>query len=254
MNEWALDKWATADDEGLFVSLIVANQTPAAAAAEIRRLGRNVRVAQLLMTGNGIGKPFGHPLYHPIYEAAVELDLPVAIHVGGDATADTLTVPAAGSPPSTFSEYRALSAQALMTHAVSMIGQGLFETYPGLRVFLIGGGIDWVPSTLWRADLEFRAWASSAPWVKRKPSEYMFEHFWFGTYQMDLAPAATIEKVIAAYPQLGDRIVYASGYPAIDSLTPEHARELVRGVPPEKLFRDNALALFGDRLRSPLAV
>jgi len=82
------------------------------------------------MVGNGLGKPFGHPVYHPIYAAAAEASLPVAIHLGGDAVPDTLTHPTAGGLPSTYAEFRVVGAQALMTHLVSLIGQGVFELFP----------------------------------------------------------------------------------------------------------------------------
>ena len=103
-------------DPRLLGTILVPTQVPDAAAAEIRRVGANDRMAAVLLTVCGLARPFGHPCYAPIFEAAHELDLPVVIRTGTNQTIDA-HVPAAGGVPSTFTESRALAPQELMTHA-----------------------------------------------------------------------------------------------------------------------------------------
>ncbi|MBO0682522.1 MAG: amidohydrolase family protein, partial [Candidatus Dormibacteraeota bacterium] len=108
INDWTIERWLQADER--FSGLVlVPNQTPSEGAAEVRRAGAHERMVGVLMAANGLGKPFGHPAYHPVYEAAAELDLPVVLHVGGDALPDTLTHPTAGGLPTTFGEVSALA-------------------------------------------------------------------------------------------------------------------------------------------------
>ena len=247
MNDWAYDRWH-AMDRKLWTSAIVSNQNPTGAAAEIRRVADRGGVAQILLSGNGLGKPFGHPLLRPIFEAAAEVGLPIALHMGGDTAQDTLTQPVAVASPATATEYRVLSVQSLMTHFISMVGQGVFDDFPSLRLMFLGGGVDWLPSYLWRADLEFRAWGSATPWVKRKPSDYLLEHVWIASYQADFSSAQTVRQVMETYPGLAHRICYGSGYPLRDCMTPQTAADYF-GVSSDELFRGNAGAYYGRDLR-----
>ena len=80
-NRWLIDKWLTLDAR-FKGSLVVATQDAERAAEEIRAFGHHPDVVQVLLPcANTTGS--GHPQYHPIYEAAVEVGLPVAMHVGG---------------------------------------------------------------------------------------------------------------------------------------------------------------------------
>src|SRR5438128_1613521 len=73
-NDWTIDCWLDRD-ERLAGSVLVSSQVPDAAAAEIRRVGGDRRMAAVVLTANGLEKPLGHPVYHPIYAAAEECGL-----------------------------------------------------------------------------------------------------------------------------------------------------------------------------------
>src|SRR5579859_4181636 len=109
INDWTNDRWLSDSDNRLWGSILVPAQLPEKAADEIRRAGRNPRMVQIQLSGNGLSKPFGHPIYHPIYQAAAELELPIAIYADSDAPADTLSHSASLGPPSTFTEFKILS-------------------------------------------------------------------------------------------------------------------------------------------------
>jgi len=53
------------------------------------------------------------------------------------------------------------------------------RTFPKLKIVFIEGGFAWIPSATWRMDRHFEAFRSEVPHLKRKPSEYVKEHFWF---------------------------------------------------------------------------
>jgi predicted TIM-barrel fold metal-dependent hydrolase len=249
MNDWTADRWL--HDAGTWGSILVPTQDPEASAREIERHGANPKMVQVLLGANGLGKGFGHALYDPIFRAAAECELPLAIPIGCDSPPHTTTAAVAVAPPATYSEYRVLAVQAFMTHVMSLIGQGVFERYPRLRVMLVGGGVAWIPPALWRDDACYLAFGTTAPWVRRKPSDYFVEHFRVGTYQLE--PAASVAATAAAFPELGSILCYASGYPRSDSGSVAEVRSAIPEDWRENVFYENASAFYGDRLRVPVA-
>jgi uncharacterized protein len=247
INDWTVDRWLSEPRNGLWGSILVPAQLPEKAAEEIRRVAAVPRMVQVLMTGNGLSKPLGHPLYHPIYEAAADFDLPIAIHADVDAPPDTVSQVAAIGPPATYGEYKVLCAQSLMTHFLSFVAQGVFEKFPSLKVVLVGGGIGWVPATLWRSDILFLDWGRSVQWVRRKPSDYFAEHFYLTTYQLEDSPEM-VAAVLEAVDSLEDALCFASGYPAADS---QEVAVLADRLPPSicsKATSANPLRLYGSRI------
>lgn len=233
MNDWTIHRWFPVDERfhGL---IIVANQMPLQAAAEIRRAGENERMVGVLMAANGLNKPFGHPAYHPIYEAAAEMDLPIVLHAGGDLSSDTLSHPTAGGLPATYAEIAALSYSPMMTHVQSMIVQGVLEKYPTLRVFVAGVGAAWIPGLFFRLDVNWRGLRREVPWVRRPPSEYFRESFRVSTWPFDRAPdddgAERIVQALSTFPEIDKLLCFASGYPSWDTDT---AADIARRIPTE---------------------
>ena len=250
-NDWTIDRWLSIDDDRLMSLMLVPNQLPDHAAAEIRRVGTHPKIAGVLLGSNGLGKGFGHPVYHPIYEAAAEMGLPVVLKVGSEATPDTPTNPAAGGTPSTYSEYRILAAQPIMTHVASFIAQGVFEKFPSLRLFVEGAGAIWVPTLIWHYDTDYRAFRREVPWVRRLPSEYFYEHVRVSTNPFDKAPSTEqLRRAYASVGRLEEVLCFASGYPDADSDTADAvARELPESWL-EKVMHDNAAELFSRDAKS----
>lgn len=243
-NDWTIDQWLSRD-ERLYSLILVPNQVPEDAVAEIRRVGDNARMVGVLMAANSLSKPFGHPLYHPIYEAAAERDLPIVIHVGGDAIRESLSHTMAGGIPSFHAEYAIFAPQAISTHVVSLILQGVFEKYPTLRVLIVGAGAAWVPAVLWRCDTDYSAYRREVPWVQSQPSEYLRRHVRISTYPLDSTPEPeTLVQYLNAYGGMEDLLVYASGYPARDTDFPDAVGEALPSEWHERVFRENALELF----------
>lgn len=243
-NDWTIDRWLSSDDRfhGL---VLVPNQSPDQAAAEVRRVGEHGQMVGVLMAGNGIGKPFGHPLCHPIFEAACELDLPIVIHTGGDAVPDATTQTTAGGLPATYSEYRALAAQPLMTHLISFIGQGVFEKFPTLRLVLMGGGVAWIPGILWRFDTNYKGFRRETPWVKDLPSTYFRRRVSVATYPLD-APRdpASLRALLESFGGLEDVLCYGSGYPDRECNTPPDVMNALPEAWRSKVMHENARRVF----------
>jgi predicted TIM-barrel fold metal-dependent hydrolase len=212
-NDWTLDRWI-GGDKRLYAAILVPTQEPEEGAAEIRRMARNPRVVAAMIAANGLGKPFGHAAYYPLYAACVETDLPVIVHAGGDATADVLTLPTAGGVPATYTDLYVLSHQSLMTHFVSLIGQGVFERFPTLKVMFVGAGFGWLAPLLWRFETNYRPFHRDAPWLTKTPTEYLVDHIRIGTQPLDRGPSPEVtHRYLMAEPALAGVLCYASGYP-----------------------------------------
>jgi predicted TIM-barrel fold metal-dependent hydrolase len=215
-NDWTVDQWLNYDPR-FYGLVLVATGMPEEAAAEIRRVGTHERMVGIALGANGLGLPFGHPAYHPIYEAASELSLPIVLQVGSDAMTDMITPPVAGGLPSTYAEYKVLGGQPLMTHAVSLITEGVFDRHPNLRVLLLGCGAAWLPGYLWRMDYWGKTNRLEAPWMQMPPSEYFMKHMRITTYGLEWPrePERLI-RALSTIPNVEDILLYASGYPNSD--------------------------------------
>jgi uncharacterized protein len=246
-NDWLRERWLDVEPR-LRGAILCPAQDPAAAAAEIRRCAEDDRFAHVLLAG-GSERPYGDPRYLPILEAAVECDLPVAIHSGGEGMG-IAPPPGGAGPPTFYIEWHTLgSAGSIAAHLVSLVCQGAFERFPQLRVLLLEGGIAWLPGLLWRLDTNWRALRAEVPWLERKPSEVAREHIRFTTQPLehtDRKDDLLWELLEAAGAP--DILCFASDYPHWDfddpSFTLKRLPEPWRG----KVLHENAAALYGERL------
>lgn len=244
-NDWTIDNWLSGQDDRLYAAVMVATQIPEAAAAEIRRVGGHPRMCEVVLLSSGLGKPFGHPAYDPIYAAAVEMDLPVAIHVGGEATPLHGMSTMGSGMPSYYFEVHTQSAQGIMSHLMSLIVQGVFEKFPRLRVLLVESTLAWVPWLLWSMDAGYKGIRRETPWLKRHPSEYFYDHVRMTTQPLDSAPFD--EQLVELLKMFnGEEVLcFASDYPHWDGDEAEHVS---RRLPAEwlpKVFRENAWEWYG---------
>jgi predicted TIM-barrel fold metal-dependent hydrolase len=243
LNRWTEEEWLTRD-ERLYGLIAAVCSLPEEAAAEIRRSGENPRMIGIVLGSAGLGSPLGHPAYHAIYEAAAELELPIVLQAGVDATENAVPTPIAGGLPATAGEYRALSWHSQAAHVSSLIMQGVFDRFPTLQVLLSGAGAVWFPGHLWRMDHRFMATRGDGRWLKRRPIDYI-DRFMFSTFRLERPPRADLlGQALSAIPGIEKRLVYASGFPDEDSQDPETALEGLPETWRPAVLRDNALDFF----------
>ena len=248
VNDWTLDTWVRPFDcyKG---SILVAQQDPAQAVAEIDRLGDDPGMVQVLM-GSASEAPLGRRAYHPIYAACVRHNLPLALHIGGEGTGISSPSTAVGHPTTYFEWYGALP-QSYMGHIMSMVTEGVFERFPTLKVVLYEGGVFWLPHLMWRFDKNWKAQRSETPWVKRPPSSYILEHFYSTTYPLEASPDPKYVQQVLDMISADQRLVFSSNFPNWQLGDPF---EMLRDIPEsmrQRVMLDNALALYGERLLSP---
>lgn len=249
VNDWTVQRWLTGTDPRLLGTVLVPNQVPDEAAAEIRRVGGHPRVVAATLGANGTGKPFGHPMFHPIFGAAADLDLPVVLTAGLEAHPDVPGEAAAAGLPATHTEYRVFSALPLQGHLYSLVAMGVFEKFPTLRVLLSGAGVSWLSTFAWRFEATYKGLRKEIPWVRRRPSEYLARHVWIGTDGEHPAEPERLRRLVAAAGPAPDRIVFGSGRPDPDATA---ADDLAGWMPPEHL-RGVRHGNAADVLRLPAA-
>lgn len=238
INEWQLECWSKPEPR-LKPSILVGQDDVQSAIAEIERCAKVGGYVQINVCPRA-NEPLGRRRYWPIYERAQELDLPLGIHVGGYGG----HAPTAGGHPSYYNEEHHSNAHSMASQLTSFVIEGVPERFPRLKFVFIEGGYGWVPATTWRMDQHFERFRSEVPHLKRKPSEYVKQSFWFTT-QPSEEPDNT-QHLRALIDWIGiDRLLFSSDYPHWDFDDPRFAiRTPLTDAERTKIFNDNARRLY----------
>ena len=164
VNDWLAHEFLDAEPR-LRASISVPAQ-PAMAAEEIARRAEHPGFVQVYLPVRS-ATPYGNRVWLPLLEAAVEHDLPIALHFGG---ATGLPPTASGWPTYYIEEYVDM-ATAFQSQLTSLIAEGVFDRFPTLGVVLAGSGFAWIPAWVWRFDKVWRGLRREVPWTTRLPSE-----------------------------------------------------------------------------------
>ena len=243
-NDFMVDYWYGTGDRRLRGTIYVPVGVPEEAVAEIRRLGPHPQTAGVLVAVNPFHKPLGHPVYHPIYAAALEYDLPIVTHLGSDQITNGSST--AGGLPTTMVEQYINCIQPGMHHLTSFVTEGVFEKFPSLRLLINEYGFDWVPWVLWGLDSRYQTLRRENPRLRRRPSEYFFEHVWLSAqpFVSEASPSRVVE-LLESFEGFENKLCYASDYPHWDNEWPQHVRPRLPRPWRSKVMCENAARLFG---------
>lgn len=244
-NDWTLDVWVR--PHAIFKgSIVVAPQDPESAVAEIDRLADDPGMVQVMIFSGSIS-PYGQERYHPIWAAAERHNLPVAMHSGGETTGIAPSGTLAG-PMAYYIEHHTLQNQSAQAHLVSLVMEGVFEKFPRLKFLFIEHGFGWVAPLMWRLDKDYKGNRSECPWLKRLPSDYILDHVRFATQPMEEPRKPEHLLQIFDMVEAERTLLYASDYPHWDFDNPKSAFKHVPADLRRRIFVENALDLYGDRL------
>jgi uncharacterized protein len=240
VNDWQLEAWVKPEPR-LRAGIVVPQEDAAFAAAEIERRAGDRSFAQII-TSPRASDPLGHRRYWPIYAAAEHCGLPIALHVQGFSGGHAST--GSGWPTYYLQEHYSTTGN-MQTTMTSLIFEGVFERFPKLKVVLIEGGFVWAPALCWRMDKHWERMRKEVPDVKRPPSEYVREHFWFTTQPIEEPDDP--QHLADVIGWLGwDRLMFSTDYPHWDFDHPQHVFKFaLTEAQKAKVFRDNAKALYG---------
>jgi uncharacterized protein len=240
-NEWQIANWLEADARYLG-SICVNMNDPERAANEIRERGKHPQMVQVIVCGES-NELYGHRRYFPIYEACEEMKLPMALHPGSEGSLDSSTPI---GRPSNYFEWHTGIPLTFQAHTISLVTEGVFERFPGLRVVLVEGGIAWLAHTMWRLDKNFKALRSLTPWLKRLPSEYIVDHIRLTTQPLEEPDNPDHLLQIFDMVSAHKTVCFASDFPHWDFDDPR--KVFPKNIAPallRRIYYDNAAELYG---------
>ncbi len=200
-------------------SILVNADDPPAAAREICRLGDRPDMVQVLMAGT-TRQPCGQRPYRVLYEAAAERDLPIALHPGAEG-AGLAAPPTPVGWPSRYMEWHNILPLTAMAQLNSLVCEGVFVTFPTLRVVIIEAGLSWLPQLMWRMDKNYKALRDTAPWLTRLPSEYVEEHVRLTTQPLEEPERPQYLEQTLAMMDAARTVMFSSDYPHWDNDNPD---------------------------------
>ena len=198
-NRWIAERCSQHADRLKWVA-VLPWRSPAAAVEELRRAQEQGAIG--VATLGTIGPRMLHePEFDPIWAEAERLDLPVGVHTGWphpglNASCDTM-----------WAAHVLSFTVPVMMGFFSVLGGGVLDRHPGLRVGFFEAGADWLPFMLQR--MEHYYGGDGAPGMGRvsaqRPSKYVERGQVYFTCEGD---EALLPQVLTF---LGDDYMMASG-------------------------------------------
>ncbi len=232
INDWMVSEWLMQDTR-LRGTLTVVHHDPAEAVREIDRLGDHPQIVQVALPVWS-QLLWGKRLWRPLFEAIAARDLVAGIHYGGAPDG----APTGAGWPSYHLEQHAAAPQIFFSQLVSMIGEGLFQAVPDLRVSFLESGFSWLPVVMWRMTAEWKGLRRDVPWISQPPADIVREHIRVSVQPYDDVPDRQLPQIVEWIGE--DVLMYASDYPhGYDDEFPSHSSIL----PPRlqrKIMSENA--------------
>lgn len=180
------------------------------------------------------GSGFAKPEDDRFWGRAQELGIRLSPHFGFgsmNAPMGTAQTGTAGIPLASALAQRAAGMQPVYCIA-QLIASGVFDRFPEIRFYFAETNASWLPFALFVLDDNYTIFRDAfGLTLKRKPSEYVTDHCWFGIVRDPLA--------IALHEHLPiDRIMFGSDFP--------HS---VGSYPDSKRFLEKAFAKVDPRIR-----
>ena len=240
-NDW-MREYCAQFPERLTGVVLVSGRQVDRAIAEIERYG-NDRWPMGVFVYAPSGMPLDHPSLDRIWAAAQDWDMAVVLHTftamppyapGGLDTWDNL-----------FLQRSAAHPWCGMRNMAAILGGGVLDRFPKLRVGLLEAGQGWLPFWIRRLDEHVHSAGASLPRLEMLPSEYVMSGRYFQS--IEISEGADVTASVADY--VGDDVlVYASDYPHGESWFPESTSAVMGwGWDPDrlrKLLWDNPVRLY----------
>jgi len=205
------------------------------------------RVAKLGLRGLELScswdmEPMWHPMWEPLWKAVNDVQLPLHFH-----TFPTTSPKAREMASGQIRRAAQFTGVAgfqmnLINIIAAIIGAGVLERYPNLRIGLGESGIGWLPYALDRMDFEYEDRFRDL--MKLKPSEY-WRRQCRATFQFDRIGAKLVEDIGV------ETLMWGSDYPHPDGVWPESSKyiaEQFAGLSPEVVHQitcENAGKFYG---------
>jgi len=241
-NDYVIEHWLSVEPR-LRGAMLIATQDIPAAVKEVERIGRHPGIVEVLVS-NGARLPYGNRYYRPVLEVCEALGLPFALHTGSEG-AGINGQPSLAGHGSYYVENRQVRPQGYMTHLTSLIFEGSFESFPKLRVVFVEGGYAWLAPFLWRLDADWKGLRHQTPWVRKPPSEYVWEHVRFASQPLEEPEQPSQLLEIFKWNRADRTLVFSSDYPHWDFDSPTQAFPRLPEDLRRRIFYETAQELYG---------
>ncbi|MDO7842149.1 amidohydrolase family protein [Sphingomonas immobilis] len=178
----------------------------------------------LALTGDTSGaRTYADPEFDPFWQAAIELGLPVTIHLGGRSVRFL--------EPQHFLPDLLMSKFAMAEPIAVLIFGGVFQRFPDLRFVSVESGVGWFA---FAADYMDKTWEKQRFWTKsvlEQPPSHFMEQNVFGSFIHD-APGVAMRHLPGA-----KNIMWSSDYPHSETTFPDSHKvidQLFAGVPDDE--------------------
>ena len=237
-NTW-LDGYCKTNPKRLKGVALVAMQEPKEAVNELERCVKELGFVAVATSAHSAGRNLDHPDFYPFYAKAEELGVPVCVHVGSGRPAA-----AADRFDNAFFVHATTHAFEQMIGVMCIVGGGILELYPKLKVAFLEAGAGWVPYWMERLDEHYEYLQPTVPLIKKPPSEYMRSEQVYYSFEPD---EHTLNFVMDYVGE--DRLLFASDYNHGDSKFPHTVKSVTErknlsASQLQKLMCDNAARLY----------
>ena len=241
-NDWIPDFCAYAPERLRPVAMLVALHDPEAAVREVQRVAQRGFKGIFVRPNPIHGRNLDDPAYELLWAESERLGLSVGVHEGIGAY-----LPTAGGDRFTsfFASHAASHPMEQMLAMLALIGGGVLERHPRLRVAFLEGNCSWLPYWLWRMDehWEKTEGIEGEPRLPLPPSDYFRRQCWISCEPDE----PYIPKVLDFIGE--GRLLFASDYPHPDHKWPEIAEAMLAMPIPDsakkKILWDNPAAFYG---------
>ena len=126
---------------------------------------------------------------------------------------------------------------------LSLMGEGVFNHFPTLRVVLLESGVTWLPAFLWRAIKSWRGLRGETPWFTQSPADLVRKHVRMTAQPFDAPGAAEVARTIE-HIGADDMLLFATDFPhhhfeGTEVLPPGLSPDLIH-----KMAIDNPMATY----------
>ncbi|HEV2098511.1 MAG TPA: amidohydrolase family protein [Stellaceae bacterium] len=212
-----------------------------AAVTEIHRVAR-LGLRGLELSCSWDMEPMWHPVWEPLWKAVSDVQLPLHFHTFPSTPRSVREqAPQSSRRAAQFTGVAGFQMN-LINIIAAIIGAGVLERYPNLRVGFGESGIGWLPYALDRMDFEFEDRFRDL--MKLKPSEY-WRRQCRATFQFDRIGPKLIEEMGV------ETLMWGSDYPHPDGVWPESSKyieEQFAGLPADTIHKitcENAGKFYG---------
>lgn len=213
-NDWLKDFCSHHPDRQIGLA-VIPNNDVGAAVAEIYRVAKmGIRGLDLTVTHDM--ESVAHPMWDPLWKAVADVDLPLHFHTAPHVPWDFRTrFPGMHGDALNF-QVTSVFQMTVGNIIAGIIGAGVLERYPQMRVAFAECGTGWIPYLLERMDFLYQDAFHQLP-LKMAPSAY-WRRQCRATFQFDRVGAGLIDAMGV------ETLMWGSDFPHLDGVWPESRR------------------------------